>query len=600
VHTILQPNTRRQSQGVEVHDDAVHFRTWSPGSERVDAVILDEQGVTLRVIALDEQEHGYFVATDPDLHPGALYKYRLNGNEMWPDPVSRYQPLGVHGPSQVVDPNAFEWTDQQWSRPALPDLIIYELHVGTFTGEGTFRAAIDRLPHLATLGVTAIEVMPVADFPGQRNWGYDGVMIYAPARAYGSPNDFRAFIDAAHAHGLVVILDVVFNHFGPDGNYLGCYTPEYLDRNHETPWGAAFHLGLRPVRDFFVENPVYWMREFHIDGFRLDATHQIYDSSSKHLLTEIADNVHQRGGFVIAEDDRNEPALVTPNRKGGIGLDACWADDFHHVVRVTLTGERDGYFANYSGGPNELCETLEHGWLYRGQAQPASGAPRGADPTGIPPERFVYCISNHDQVGNRAFGERLNHVVPPAAFRAASALLLLAPCTPMIFMGQEWAATTPFQYFTDHNDELGLKITRGRRREFRHFAAFNTPELREKIPDPQADKTFTDSKLNWNDLTATQSKQVLELYRELLRLRKTCLTDRARGDWGVDLLSSGLVAIRYHGSGHLVVADLVGHGKSPELGSEKWQLIFSSNDERFGGSGTVTFAEPTVALYRAE
>ncbi|MBA2269921.1 MAG: malto-oligosyltrehalose trehalohydrolase, partial [Chthoniobacterales bacterium] len=444
----------QRSQGAELTAAGVRYRTWCE-HDRVDVLLVDATGAVLRTLPLEPEGDGYFSGIDQEGRAGDLYRYRLSDTGDWPDPASRAQPFGVHGPSSVVDPSAFRWGDASWKAPAYRDLVIYELHVGTFTGAGTFRATIEKLEYLVALGVNAIEIMPVADFPGDRNWGYDGVSLYAPSRAYGEPDDFRALVDAAHAGGLAVILDVVYNHLGPDGNYLGCYHSGYFNSEHETPWGVGLNHEQAAVRDFFSENALYWMREFHIDGFRLDATHAIVDDSPQHILAEIAERVHARGGFVIAEDDRNDPNLLRASNAGGLGFDGCWSDDFHHTVRVMLTKQREGYYANFEGTSRELADTLAHGWHFRGQPRPTSGKPRGGESIDLQPEQFVYCISNHDQVGNRAFGERLGHVVEPAAYRAASGLLCLVPYTPMLFMGQEWAASTPFQFFTEHNAELG-------------------------------------------------------------------------------------------------------------------------------------------------
>ena len=442
-------------QGAEIIGDAVHFRIWAPEHQRVDVVHLDSRGNITGTTSLEAEPNGYFSGFAETAMAGDLYKYRLDGAGVYPDPISRYQPQGVHGPSAVIDPLDFNWRDTEWRAPAQRDLVIYELHVGTFTPGGTFRSAIERLNHIAALGATAIELMPIADFPGQRNWGYDGVMLYAPSRAYGSPNDLRALVDAAHQCGLAVILDVVYNHLGPDGNYLGAFSSAYRDASHQTPWGASFDLQNPAVRDLFVANPVYWMREFHIDGFRLDATHQIHDRSEKHLLSDIADAVHQRGGFVVAEDDRNDPALIISQDAGGLGLDGVWADDFHHVVRVSLTGEQESYFGDYTGTAHELCDTLTHGWLFRGQPQPRSGKPRGGDPSGLPGGTF-YLLHLEPRSGRESRLWRTPRAVAsPAAYRAASALLCFSPYTPLLFMGQEWGTETPFLFFTDHKEDLG-------------------------------------------------------------------------------------------------------------------------------------------------
>ncbi|MFL6583669.1 MAG: malto-oligosyltrehalose trehalohydrolase [Chthoniobacterales bacterium] len=600
-----------RSQGAElIANGIVRYRTWSE-HQRVDVLVLDHSRTILRTIRMEPEGDGYFEAYDETGRAGDLYRYRLNDAADWPDPASRFQPFGVHGPSMVVDAASFEWTDYERERPAFDRLVIYELHIGTFTPAGTFRAAIEKLPHLAQLGVTAIEIMPLGDFPGERNWGYDGVMPYAPARVYGTPDDLRALVDAAHAHRFAVILDVVYNHFGPDGNYTSLFHGGYLTSKHKTPWGDAFDLECEPVRAFFAENPPYWMREFHIDGFRLDATHEIYDPTEGHLLCEIAERVHELGGFVVAEDDRNDPQLLTPRADGGLGFDGAWADDFHHVVRVMLTGDNEGYFKNFRGTVDELAQTLSHGWLYRGQATLAGNEPRGGSPAALHPRQFIYCISNHDQVGNRAFGERLSTVVLPAAYRAASALLCLVPETPMLFMGQEWAASTPFQYFTDHNEELGRAITKGRRHEFRHFSAFQDPAAREKIPDPQAESTFLNSKLQWAGITTDDHAKVLQLYRELLELRRThpAFRTRSRENWIVAQLDD-MIAIMFGTPGEYsfgLVVDLVGGHPMPNLddariapgGGRDWQPLFSSNETRFGGDGAPLFSVPTTLVLEA-
>jgi maltooligosyltrehalose trehalohydrolase len=512
----------------------------------------------------------------------------------------------------VIDPGVHAWGDAGWLRPDFSDLIIYELHIGSFTAEGTFQSAVNKLGHLASLGINAIEIMPVADFPGDRNWGYDGVMLYAPARAYGTPADMRAFIDAAHQAGIAVILDVVYNHLGPDGNYLGLYHRDYTNEGAENPWGAALNYGVPAVRAFFLENPIYWMREFHVDGFRLDATHTVIDHSSPHLLAEIAAAVHERGGFVVAEDERNDPTVLKPRSAGGWGFDGVWADDFHHIVRVLLTGEREGYYANFRGDSNELAQTLAHGWLFRGQTQSTNGQARGGDPSLFGPRQFVYCISNHDQVGNRAFGERLHHLTSPAAYRAASALLCLVPQTPMLFMGQEWAASTPFRYFTNHKPDLGKAITSGRRREFRHFSAFRDPDALLTIPDPQKPETFHDSKLRWTELAEAGHAEMLLLYWEFIELRKTHPAFRSamrENCMSIDL-GSGIVAMLFGHAGHfncLVLSDLEGgHDKAnldhPRLvpgAGKDWKLLLSSNDTRFGGDGCEDPRGPETAFFEA-
>ena len=520
-------------------DAGVRYRVWAPEKHSAEAIVNGGHAARSRSRAPTTV---FSRASTPDGRAGDLYKFRLDGDEgqTFPDPVSRYQPEGVHGPSMVIRPGTYLWKNEPPPRPAtLYSLVLYELHIGTFTPEGTFAAAIGRLDDLAELGVNAIEIMPLADFPGRWNWGYDGVFLYAPSRSYGHPDDLRALIDAAHARGLLVVLDAVYNHLGPDGNYLGAYTKNYFNPAHSTPWGDALnfdgeHNG--PVREFLIGNIIYWMEEFRFDGFRLDAIHAILDESDTHILADLAAAVHERGGFVMAEDERNAAFLAQPRDEGGSGLDGLWADDFHHSVRVALTGEKEAYLANYVGTGRELADTLAHGWHFRGQAAPTSNRARGTPCDHLPPHAFCYCISNHDQVGNRAFGERIQHSSSPEAYRAASALLCVAPYTPLIFQGQEWGATTPFLYFTDHNEELGRLVTEGRRKEFAGFAAFGDAGSTREIPDPQAESTFTASKLRWEELPVSGHAKMRALYREALRLRReerAILARHDRATWQV-------------------------------------------------------------------
>ena len=593
-----------RSQGADLLlEGGVRYRTWAPSKKKVEAAIRSAGSGTTRSVALAEEEDGYFIGVDPEGRAGDRYKYRLEGMEL-PDPASRFNPEGVHGPAQVVDPSDFIWHDARWSVPPLSELIIYELHVGTFTPEGTFRAVVGKLDHLVDLGVTAIEIMPVADFPGQRNWGYDGVLPYAPARVYGEPNSLRALVDAAHGRGLAVILDVVYNHLGPEGNYLGSYSQDYFHAENKTPWGDAFNFELKPARDFFVENPVYWRREFHIDGFRLDATHAIVDRSEEHVLAEIGERVHSLGGFVTAEDERNEARLLLPAARGGLGLDAIWADDFHHVIRVSLTGVREGYYRPYEGTAEELAATLEHGWLFEGNARARQDRGQPSEGGCLPPHSFVFCITNHDQIGNHAFGLRLNEIVSPAAFRAASALLCLVPYTPLILMGQEWGASSPFQYFTDHEPGLGRRVTEGRRAEFSGFASFRDPAAREKIPDPQAEETFLRSKLCWDEMRESRHAATLRLYREFLQLRREApvLSDRSRGNYHVLERGNGIVQLLFGVSEPvqwLVVIDLWGGPTMllPE-GSRSWHPLISSNEQRFGGDDPRVDRQPKLCVFR--
>jgi maltooligosyltrehalose trehalohydrolase len=591
----------RRKWGAQVTGNGVEYATWAPDHADLAVEIHPIGGSPSRSIQLIRDTDGFHHATDPHGLPGDRYRFRI-GDRLLPDPASRAQAGSVHEDSQVVDPRAYAWRDHPWSRPSFRDLVIYELHIGTFTPEGTFRAAIEKLPHLAALGINAIEIMPVADFPGNRSWGYDGVLLYAPARAYGSPDDLRALVDAAHQQRIAVILDVVFNHFGPDGNYLAQFSRHFFTERHHTPWGAAFNFDgthSAPVRDFFVSNVIDWMGDFHIDGFRLDATHEIADDSPRHILAEITDAIHARGGYAIAEDARNDQRLVLPTTEGGLGFDAVWADDFHHIARVSQTRESEGYFRHYRGALDELIDTLQHGWHYRGQPSPA-GRVRGTPCRHLEPSRFLHCIANHDQVGNQAFGERLNDRITPEAYRALSVLLCLTPYTPMLFMGQEWAASTPFLFFTDHHAELGAKITEGRRKEFSAFAAFRDPGSWEKIPDPQAMDTFIASKLNWPEARNATGVSVMALYQKCLALRRQIPAFRppSRDTWRVERAGTGVATIEFSSASerYLLIFDLTGGNEADLTGNQgsskigaPWKAVLSSNDPSFGGAGSSAF-----------
>lgn len=609
-------------QGAHCTGEGVFYRVWAPGHS-VQVVIQPVAGGKIRSLKLTPETAGFSSGADAHGAPGDRYSYQLDNGQPLPCPASRWQPDGVHGPSLVVDPRIFQWTDTDWIRPAFRDLAIYEFHVGTFTEEGTFQAAMSKLPYLRELGINAIEIMPAADFPGERNWGYDGVRLYAPARSYGSPDDLRALVDSAHLHGIAVILDVVFNHFGPDGNYLRQFSSHYFTRDHHTPWGEALKFdgpNSQPVRAYFLDNIRYWMTDFHIDGFRFDATHAIFDESPRSILAELVETIHAHGGYAIAEDERNESRFITPRDNGGYGFDGVWADDFHHSVETMLT-KASRYAAKFEGTLPELLQILQSGWLqgHQHEARPGSSEPAC---NRLLPERFILCISNHDQVGNRPFGDRLHQLTSPEAYRAISLLLLLSPYTPLLFMGQEWSANTPFQYFTDHHDELGQAITKGRREEHRHSAIFADQLARSEVPSPQARKTFTDSKLNWDELKQAPHAGCLGLYREALQLRRRQAAFRPvdRSSTRVALLG-GVIALRISenndGDDWLMLCDLQG-GHAVTLGSEsittlasdqRWEPVLSSNEHRFGGQGAAEesantghlhFSQPEAVLLRAK
>ncbi|MGZ3418696.1 MAG: malto-oligosyltrehalose trehalohydrolase [Polyangiales bacterium] len=504
--------------GPRVENEVTTFRLWAPDRAQVELVLFDRARKETRRLPMQRSGGSHVLRVD-GVTAGALYAFSPEGSGgegegPFPDPASRFQPFGVHGPSQLVGPLRFE---HAFAGVPADRLVVYEVHVGTVTAEGTFRALIERLDHVRALGATAIELLPIADFPGDRNWGYDGVSWFAPARCYGTPEDLAALVDAAHARGLGVILDVVYNHFGPDGNYLRAWTKSYFTDSHKTPWGDAIDYSRDEVRALAIESAETWIREYRFDGLRLDATHALVPEQAPRLLTELAERVRRaapnRIVAIHAEDERNEAELVRT-----MGIDAIWADDFHHEVRRIVAGDDESWFAEFSGELDELVAILRRGWLYEGQPK-KNGEPRGTSAAGLSPKHFVYCVQNHDQVGNRAKGDRLHHTIPLGKYRAAVTLLLGAPYTPLLFMGQEIASSSPFAYFTDHGEELGRAVTAGRREEFAKFRAFADPEVRHHIPDPQAKETFLASKIDWTEASGSPGREVLALHRSLLALR---------------------------------------------------------------------------------
>lgn len=501
---------------------------------------------------------------------GDRYAFSIDNSDLRPDPASRFQPEGPHRPSEIIDPGVFRWREAAWAGRPARELTIYELHVGTFTPQGTFAAASERLRDLHDLGVTAVELMPVAEFPGSRNWGYDGVHLFAPSHNYGRPDDLRAFVDEAHALNLAVILDVVYNHLGPEGNYIRQFYPDYMTDRHQTPWGDAINLdapGSRGVRRFIVDNALSWIAEYRLDGLRLDATHALIDNSPTNLVAEIAATARAAASWPVtihAEDHRNLSSMIMPSSEEGWDLDGVWADDLHHVVRRRLAGDHRGYYQDYSGSIEELVKTLRQGWLFSGQYSSHLKKTRGTDPSRVPMHRFVVCLQNHDQVGNRATGDRLHHRIDGGAWRAASTLLLTSPMTPLLFMGQEWCASTPFQFFTDLEPGLGVLVTEGRRREFKDFPEFATEDARERIPDPQSPATFERSHLDWTERERPGHAQALALYADLLRLRNThrALAGSEATSMEVNALDDATVVMRREEDGEtfLVVVRLEGAG----------------------------------------
>jgi maltooligosyltrehalose trehalohydrolase len=590
---------RRYPIGAEVHPEGVHVRVWAQSRQRV-AVVLEGGGET----ELTAESKGYFSGLVPGAHAGTRYRFRLDGGAtLYPDPASRFQPEGPHGPSEVVDPAAYHWGDDGWPGASLPGQVLYELHVGTFTKEGSWSAAERELPALAELGITTIEVMPVADFAGEFGWGYDGVDLFAPTRLYGRPDDMRRFVDRAHQLGIGVILDVVYNHLGPDGNYLSAFARDYFTDRYETDWGAAINFDGRnaePVRELFRANAAYWVDEFHLDGLRLDATQAIYDRSRPHVIKEIRDDVRKaargRATIVVAENEPQEAWLVRPPKRGGAGLDAVWNDDFHHSAMVALTGRGEAYYSDTRGSPQELISAAKRGWLFQGQRYAHQAKRRGTFSFDLPPAAFITFIQNHDQVANAGSGARVHALTSPGLYRAMTALLLLMPGTPMLFQGQEFAASAPFLYFADHTPELAALVWRGRNEFLRQFPSLDTAAMRERLPNPGDRATFERSKLDHCE--RERNAPVYALHRDLLALRRQEQAFRAQRLGGVDgavLGPEALVLRFFDESGDRLL--LVNLGRDLTLvpapepllappDGMRWSLTWSSEHPRYGGTGT--------------
>jgi maltooligosyltrehalose trehalohydrolase len=561
------------------------FRVWAPRPTLVDLVTVTPGSTTAshrdgeRVVrSMTRGDGGWWSLDLPDSGPGTDYGFLLDGEGPFPDPRSPFQPDGVHGLSRTVDHTAFDWSDDGWSQPPLDTAVIYELHVGTFSEAGTFDGVIGHLDHLVELGITHVELMPIAEFPVRRGWGYDGVDLYAPHHQYGGPDGLRRLVDACHARGLAVLIDVVWNHLGPDGSYLARFGPYFTDR-YRTPWGAAVNFdaaGSDEVRSFVLDNARMWLEDYHADGLRVDAVHAIFDQSATTILEAVATSVHALGDqlgrplVAIAESDLNDPRLVRDVAHGGCGFDAQWSDDFRHALHVTLTGERDGYHAQYDGIA-DLATALRNVFVYDGRYSAFRGRSHGRPVGDLPSTRFVGYLQNHDQVGNRALGERISQLVPPEAVRAAAAIVLLGPFVPLIFAGEEWAASSPFLYFTDHKDEnLAAAVREGRRREF--------PELHRggiAVPDPQAQATFERSRLDWSEQTRTPYASVLSWYRELIAYRAAhpVLADGARPDVAADARQRWISLSR---PGLRIVVNLSGADRSIAVGGGSLRVALAS------------------------
>jgi maltooligosyltrehalose trehalohydrolase len=586
---------------VPLADGSTRFSVWAPNASKVEVAVT--HGGEDRTFPLSRAADGVHSGCVPHVAAGSDYSYRLDGHRDRPDPVSRWLPRGVHGPTRLVDPAAFRWTDAGWRGLEIADLVIYELHVGTFSRAGTFDGVIDRLPALRELGVTAIELMPVAEFPGGRNWGYDGVSPYAVQSSYGGPEGLRRLVDAAHGVGLAVLLDVVYNHLGPEGNYLHEFGPYFSDR-YRTAWGEGLNLDgadSDEVRRYVVDNALYWVTEYHLDGLRLDAVDRVVDLSPEHIAEELGAAVHARGEtlgsrkLVIAEIDANDAKWVKPREVGGYGLDAHWSDDFHHAVHVALTGERGGYYADFTE-PGAVARVLARRYLNDGRYSPYRRRRHGRPAADVPADRFVVSIQNHDQTGNRARGERLSTLLSPEALRLAAALLLLSPYVPLLFMGEEHGETNPFLYFVSHGDPALVQAVRKGRQE--EFAAFGWAG---EVPDPQAEETFEASRPDWERAKSGEGARILALYRELLRLRRTepALRPAAATVAVRDDATAGWVAVRYD-KGESVLQAVFNLSPEPRAvppaGSESWSLAFSSDAPMYGGPGGAALVGGEVRL----
>ena len=587
--------------GAVARGDVTTFRVWAPQATALELALHDGPA---RIRPMTRDAAGYWRVDTGDAPPGTLYRYRLDGQPL-PDPCSRFQPDGPHGPSLVVDVDAYPWRDASWRGVRMQGQVLYELHVGTFTPDGTFDAAIARLPSLREIGVTTIELMPIAEFPGRFNWGYDGVQPFAPYHGYGDYEALKRFVDAAHAGGLGVILDVVYNHLGPDGNYLGAYAPGYFTDRYQTDWGEPLNFDgedAAPVRDYFVRNARHWIRDFHLDGLRLDATQSVFDATAPHILAEITSAARAAAGrrsiIVVGENEPQHVIALASGDAGGWGLDALWNDDFHHSAHVALTGRHDGYYHDHRGAAQEFVSAARHGFLFQGQRYAWQEKARGTPVTDEPAAAFITFLENHDQVANTLEGVRLCALTTPARLRALTALLLLAPQTPMLFMGQEFAASTPFTFFADHVPELAAKVHAGRRGFLRQFAPYARPDAQQRVPDPADPATFAACKLDWSE--RERHAHVVALHKDLLALRRDdpVLSQQRRDRLDGAVLGAHAFVLRWRDAANgdrLLVVNLrddldVRPAPEPLIAPPRqgaWQLAWSSDAPRYGGPGVV-------------
>jgi maltooligosyltrehalose trehalohydrolase len=595
---------RRLPVGAEVQPDGgTHFRVWAPEARTL-TLRVSARTAGGREVALEREPHGYYSALVPDAGAGDRYQFRLDGDDM-PDPASRFQPDGPFGPSEVVDPRGFRWSDGGWRGATLRGQVLYEMHVGTFTSAGSWRSAMEQLPRLADLGITTIEVMPVAEFPGTFGWGYDGVFPYAPTRLYGSPDDLRAFVDRAHALRLGVVLDVVYNHLGPDGCVFNRFARSYFTKKYDNEWGDALNFDgpdSAPVREYFGCNAAYWVDEFHFDGLRLDATQSIHDSSSEHIIAAISAGARKaaqgRDIILITENEPQNVRMLRAVADGGYGLDAAWNDDYHHSASVALTGRSEAYYADHRGVAQEFVSAAKYGYLFQGQWYGWQRQNRGTDARAIPPAAFVNFLENHDQLANSGNGSRMRLRSGPGQYRAMMALLLLMPGTPMLFQGQEFGASTPFLYFADHNPELARAVAKGRVEFVAQFQSLGSPEMRARIPAPHDRDTFERCRLNWAEWDAHQEHR--RLCADLLALRRAdrAFTQQERGAVDGAVLTSAAFALRYAtpeaGDERLLLVnfgrDLAAASVAEPLlappADHAWRVAWSSEAPEYGGCGT--------------
>ncbi len=592
---------RRLSAGVELLEEGVaHARVWAPRCQSVDVSIERGAGLEPRIVRLEREPDGFFSGDLTGVRAGDRYWYRLDGDRLRPDPVSRSQPDGPHGPSAIVDPTGFHWTDDNWPGLQPHGQVLYELHVGTFTVEGTWLAAADKLEQLASVGITTIEMMPVADFAGRWGWGYDGVNLYAPTRLYGSPDDLRRFVDRAHAIGLGVILDVVYNHLGPDGNYLADYAADYFTDRYRNDWGPSINFeGPRPARDFFVENAVYWIDEYHFDGLRLDATQDIHDASPEFVVAELTRRARVAAGrrriYVVAENEPQDARLVSDPARGGYGVDALLNDDYHHTALVALTGRREAYYTDYTGSPQEIVSSVKYGFLYHGQWYSWQQQRRGKSWLDLPATAFVHFLENHDQIANSSNGKRAHQLSSPGRWRALTAVTLLGPQTPLLFQGQEFSASSPFLFFADHAGELRDAIRAGRKQFLQQFPSMQDPRVAGALAVPDEPDTFTRCKLDWAE--RDEHREALALHRDLLRLRRSdpVIGHATRRIDGAVLAPLAFV-LRFNVGDRATRLLLVNLGvdldltplPEPLLGppaGTRWAMQWSSDAASYGGSG---------------